>query len=149
MGAYDQAIYDVVKHLRPYSILGWHCTRLTDSEIEKMLTSGIQMPDAVTLHRRIDECVSAKQLPLDIATMLKAKNQAHDAYRAGIFWFCFFPPKLAGEAGISRFFRHWGGEALYNYHEDDPITSKALSAFGTPCIVEADVPIVYMGSDSI
>jgi hypothetical protein len=59
-------------------------------------------------------------------------------------WFCFFRPGDAGESGIVRFFRHWGGEALYNSHEDDAITSPALRRIGTPSIVEADVPIASL-----
>lgn len=144
--AYDRAIYDVAEHLQPYSVLGWHCTRLTINEIDKILADGIQMPNAEILRRRIDDCVMEKFLTPEIATTLRAKNQAQESNRAGIFWFCFFHPKQAGEAGISRFFRHWGGEALYNFHEDDPVTSKALRAFGTPCLVEADVPIVFFKS---
>ena len=51
---------------------------------------------------------------------------------------------MAGEGGIGRFFRHWGGEALYNSHEEDQITSPVLSRIGTPCLVEADVPIASL-----
>ena len=58
-----------------------------------------------------------------------------------MLWFCFFEPKIAGEDGIERFFRSWGGEALYNSHERDPETGPVLKRIGTPCIVEAEVPI--------
>ena len=57
---------------------------------------------------------------------------------------CFYPPRNAGEGGIGRFFRHWGGEALYVCHENDPHTSPAISCIGTPCIVEAHVPIASL-----
>lgn len=90
---------------------------------------------------RIDRLVNNEQMNLDIASRLKAENQADDDNRAGILWFCFFPAKAAGEDGIERFFRSWGGEALYNSHEDDAETGPALKAIGIPCIIEADVPI--------
>ena len=61
--------------------------------------------------------------------------------RAGKLWFCFFAPGEAGESGIHRFFRHWGGEALYNFHEDNNVTSPALASIGTPCVVEAAVQV--------
>lgn len=70
-----------------------------------------------------------------------SENQADEDNRIGMLWFCFFPPHLAGQSGIERFFRSWGGEALYNSHEDDPDTGSALKAIGTPCIIEADVPV--------
>ena len=142
--AYDQAIDDVERQLQLYSIVGWHCTRLTDNEISTFLTEGIQLPNATVLDRRIDECVKANLLTHEIVATLKGTNQAQDSNRAGKFYFCFFIPAIAGESGISRFFRYWGGEALYNSHEDNPVISKALSAFGTPCVITVDVPIASL-----
>lgn len=141
---FDTAIYGLMDALRPYALTGWHCTRLTDSEIEHIRRSGLQLPDTALLNHRIDALVESGHLTGDIARRLKGKNQSSERNRADMVWFCFFPPKLAGEHGIERFFRHWGGEALYNSHEDDPITSPAISGIGTPCLVEADVPIASL-----
>ncbi len=77
----------------------------------------------------------------EIAEQLIEKNQAHKDNRKGMIWFCFFDPRIAGQSGIERFFRSWGGEALYNSHEDDPTTGTALRKIGRPCLIEADVPI--------
>ena len=71
-------------------------------------------------------------------------DQADEKNRTGTVWFCFFPPGRTGEDGIGRFFRHWGGEALYNSHERDPVSSQAISCIGTPCLVEANVPIAAL-----
>jgi len=76
-----------------------------------------------------------------IGDRLQCENQAADEYRAGRLWFCFFPPHIGGESGIERFFRSWGGEALYNTHERDPQTGPALSVIGTPCLIHARVAI--------
>lgn len=97
------------------------------------------------LNNRIDALMASRELEPDIVLRLKEKNQSGDANRAGMIWFCFFHPRLAGESGIERFFRHWGGEALYNSHERDPITSSAIRVIGTPCVVEADIPIASLG----
>ena len=70
----------------------------------------------------------------DIARRLKSKNRASE--QPGAVYFCFFPPRTDDEDGIGRFFRHWGGEALYVCHEDDPITSPTISCVGRPCIVD-------------
>jgi hypothetical protein len=142
--AFDDAIYGLMDALLPYAITGWHCSRLTDAEIDHILSQGMQLPDAAMLDRRIDALVAAGHLTEDVARRLKAKNQSGDSNRAGMLWFCFFPPRGAGEHGIERFFRHWGGEALYNSHEDDPVTSSAISGIGTPCLIEADVPIASL-----
>ncbi|WP_186156624.1 hypothetical protein [Burkholderia gladioli] len=141
---YDRAILAVGDALRPYSITGWHCTRITDVEITQIVRSGMQLPDGTMLRRRIDALVASGQLPSDIGDRLAAANQADESNRAGRLWFCFFPPHRAGEHGIGRFFRHWGGEALYNSHEDDPVTSPILRAIGTPCVIEADVPVASL-----
>jgi hypothetical protein len=142
--AFDDAIYGLMDTLQPYEITGWHCTRLTDVEIDHILQDGMQLPDTAMLNQRIDALVAAGHLSEDIALRLKSDNQSGETNRAGMVWFCFFPPRNAGESGIERFFRHWGGEALYNSHEDDPGTSPAISAIGTPCLVEADVPIASL-----
>ncbi|WP_167153157.1 hypothetical protein [Burkholderia sp. Cy-647] len=130
--------------LRPYSITGWHCTRITDVEITQIVRSGMQLPDGTMLRRRIDALVASGQLPSDIGNRLAAANQADESNRAGRLWFCFSPPHRAGEHGIGRFFRHWGGEALYNSHEDDLVTSSILHAIGTPCVIEANVPVASL-----
>jgi hypothetical protein len=143
---WDAAIMAVAKALSPYSITGWHCTRLTDAEIGQIIASGMQLPDGAMLRGRIEALVRANLMPGDVAGRLQTVNQADDSSRAGILWFCFFPPRLAGEHGIGRFFRHWGGEALYNSHEDDAATSSLLRAIGTPCVVEADVPVSALKS---
>lgn len=141
---YDEAIYGLVDILQPYEIMGWHCTRLTDMEIEEILRNGMQLPDATMLARRIDALAKANQITSDVARCLKSDNQADEENRAGKVWFCFFLPRTAGEGGIERFFRYWGGEALYNSHENNQITQSAISRIGTPCIVEANVPIASL-----
>jgi hypothetical protein len=145
---YDRAIYGLEAVLRRYALLGWHCTRLTESEIASIRSNGMQLPDAAMLNRRVDAVARAGLLRGGLADRLKAENQADDPWRAGRIWFCFYPPRLAGEGGIERFFRHWGGEALYNSHESDPETGVAISTIGLPCIVEAIVPITSLRQHS-
>ena len=50
-------------------------------------------------------------------------------------------PHIAGQSGIERFFRSWGGEALYNSHEENEVTGPILNKIGLPCIIEAKLPI--------
>jgi hypothetical protein len=132
--------------LESYSIQGWHCTRLTDAEVATILSTGVHFPNREILNRRIDAVVMDGSLSPDLAERLKARNQAADNNRAGKLWFCFYAPKLAGEGGIGRFFRHWGGEALYNYHEDNRVTSPALRVIGTPRVVVAEIPIAFLSN---
>jgi len=146
---YDRAILELAVLLKPYTLSpGYHCTRLTDSEIAGILRSGMQLQNGTLLRGRIRALEQDDLISPEIARSLSSTNQADDSNRAGKIWFCFFPPKLAGENGIGRFFRHWGGEALYNSHEDDSVTSPILRRLGTPAVIEADVPIASLNTHS-
>ncbi|QQC65212.1 hypothetical protein [Paraburkholderia ginsengisoli] len=140
--AFDRAIIDVGETLTNYSIRGWHCTRLTDTEVASILADGMHLPNLEILRQRINTLVAAGLLSPDVAERLKTRNQADQSSRAGKLWFCFFAPKLAGEHGIGRFFRHWGGEALYNSHEADSVTSPVIRTIGAPRVVAADIPLL-------
>lgn len=142
--AYDRAVYGLLAQLQPFVIRGWHCTRLTEREANAIEKDGMQLPNGVMLRRRIDALLADGVIQPDHADALKAVNQGDEPNRAGMVWFCFYPPARAGESGIGRFFRHWGGEALYNSHEDDPALSAVLARVGVPCLVEAEVPIASL-----
>jgi hypothetical protein len=138
---YDEIIYGLCDILSRYSLVGWHCTKLTDKEIANIVARGMDLPDLEMLKRRIDTVEADGLVTVAVGNRLRADNQADEKNRAGRIWFCFFPPHIGGESGIGRFFRSWGGEALYNTHEDDPETGPALQAFGTPCLIQARVAI--------
>ena len=47
--AFDKAIYGLRDILQAYEILGWHCTRLTDAEVDEILRDGMELPNAEML----------------------------------------------------------------------------------------------------
>jgi hypothetical protein len=141
---YDQIVYGLRAVLQAYSIVGLHCTKLTEEEIQHILVNGMQLPDGKMLAQRINRLVESGHVTAAIADKLLAKNQADEQYRAGMVWFCFFRAGIAGESGIGSFFRFWGGEALYNSHDGQPETGDALERIGIPCLVEAEVPIASL-----
>ena len=138
---FDQMIYAMRDILRGYSLHGYHCTKLTEDEIMHIQAHGMSLQDKQSLCARIDTLLDKELISHEIALRLKIENQADDDNRAKMLWFCFYEPFIAGEGGIERFFRSWGGEALYNSHEGTPETGLALLEIGTPCIVEAIVPM--------
>ena len=142
---YDEAICGLQDALRPYAIKGWHCTRLTEAEVASIVANGMQLPNLAMLSRRIIALESEKLVTPAVANVLKSKNQADEENRAGRVWFCFFPPRNAGEGGIGDLLRHWGGEALYNSHDRDPKIGPILRSIGMPCLIEANVPIACLG----
>lgn len=142
--SYDKAILNLRAVLAPYFLKGWHCTKLTPSEIQAVTTVGMSLPNESKLNARIDAAVREGFVLPDVAIRLKADHAAGSPYRSGMLWFCFFPPHIGDESGIGDFFRFWGGEALYRSHHNDPITGPAIAAFGTPCLIEAIVPIASL-----
>lgn len=144
--AYDESIAGLVDVMQAYAVVGWHCSRLTDREVAAINATGMQLPNAAMLNHRIDAVAQEGLISSGIVERLRAKNQAHEANRAGMIWFCFFPPRIAGESGVGDLLRFWGGEALYNSHDRHPETSAALRAVGTPAIVEATVPVALLGA---
>jgi hypothetical protein len=141
---YDSLVNDFQGILRKYSLIGYHCTKLTKEEIDDIRSNGMALQNADTLTARINKLLYNNSVNNEVAQCLRHPNQS-DAYnRANKLWFCFFEPFLAGESGIGRFFRLWGGEALYNWHEDNPVTETALRNIGIPCLIKANVPIASL-----
>lgn len=138
---YDAAIYRLADLLQPYALVGWHCTRLVDAEVCTIKATGMQPPNEEILSARIDAVLQAGLVSAEVAAVLKSKNQAAEANRRGCIWWCFHPPRSAGESGIGALLGTWGGEALYNWHRDDAIMGPILRSIGTPSLVEAAVPI--------
>jgi hypothetical protein len=142
--AYDRAVYQLMDLIQPYSLLAWHCTRLTDQEAAAIVAKGMQLPNEGILHTRIDALVEAGTISSAVADQWKARNQASETYRQGRIWWCFYPPRESGEGGIASLLGTWGGEALYNSHDSDEVLGSLLRSIGTPCLVEADIPIAML-----
>ncbi|MBZ9905289.1 hypothetical protein LB557_04585 [Mesorhizobium sp. BR115XR7A] len=144
---YDAAVYAVVEALEPYSVVGWHCTRLADHEVEDIRANGMALLDVDLVSRRIDAAIRHELISSNHGARLKAVNQAAERYRAGMLWFCFFTPARAGEGGIGDLLRYWGGEAVYNSHDRHPEMGKVIAGVGRPAIVEAEIPVAWCGRD--
>jgi hypothetical protein len=142
---FDAAIYEVVDALQPYNLVGWHCTRLADHEVTDIIANGMSLLDVNLVSRRVDAAMETGILGANHGARLKAKNQAAEQNRAGKLWFCFFRPAIAGESGIGDLVRFWGGEAIYNSHDRDDEIGPIIAAIGSPAIVEAEVPIAWLG----
>lgn len=143
---YDSIHRELTNVLLPYKIdNAFHCTRLTNEEIDFIHTQGMQLPNTDTLNSRIDKLVKTGLISETISKNLKGNNEANEQYRKNILHFVLQSPHLEGEGGIARFFTSWGGEALYNAHEENPVTGPVLAGIGRPCIIQARIPIANMG----
>ncbi|WP_042059382.1 hypothetical protein [Aeromonas allosaccharophila] len=138
---YDQYILEFRDLLKQFSLIGYHCTKITPHEIDEIRKHGMKLQNGDSLKERILRLVSEQEIEMAVAQKLIATNQADDRNRANKLWFCFFEPHLAGFHGIHRFFKSWGGEALYNCHENLTPTGDTLRRIGIPCVVKAKVTI--------
>ncbi|QEN06804.1 hypothetical protein EXM22_01905 [Oceanispirochaeta crateris] len=137
---YDLLVHDLINILKKYCLTGYHCTKLLQQEIDNIYKKGLTLQCRSSMQKRID-LIEIDPSKLSILERLKLENQCDEINRKGMIWFCFFYPKMADDHGIMRFFRSWGGEALYNSHERDKETGQFLREIGIPCIIEANVPM--------
>jgi len=138
---YDQALRGLRPILNRHHLHGYHCARLTRAEIDHITSHGMQLPNAAMLRARVQALQDEALVDATVARRLIEENQADEPNRANRIWFCFFPPRIAGQGGIEGLLGLWGGEALYNTHEGDPATGPVLARLGVPCLVEADIAI--------
>lgn len=143
--AYDEAHRMLALEAKSYSISGWHATRLTTTEAETIRRDGLEVLTDSLVTKRIETLISEGLLDPAVAAALLANQQATACNRSGQIWFGFYRP-LPGESALGPLLRHWGGEAIYHLHVEDPKIGSILRALGRPALVEANVPIGYLGS---
>lgn len=136
---FDRLHDELEELLARFSMTGYHCTRLTEAEIAEVQANGLQPLSPELLNWRIRRL----DLPNRLRERLCLGNDAGERSRQGKIWFCLFPP-VEEAMGVEPFFRCWGGESLYRWHEDDPEMGPILRRIGTPCAVELRVPIRLM-----
>ncbi|MBH0018422.1 hypothetical protein [Pseudoalteromonas sp. NGC95] len=139
--SFETSLAEIGLILKKYSLIGYHCTKLTKGEISEILKSGMSLQNLETLSSRLEKLELEGIITKDMSEKLRANNQCNDNNRANMLWFCFYEPLLAGESGIMRFFQSWGGEALYNSHESNAVSGETLKNIGTPCVIKATVPL--------
>ena len=137
----DNGVRVIERALKRYTIEGWHCTRLTDTEVDTIRERGLYPTSEEMLKHRLKEVTAKGIITNEIQNRLLARNGANEEARAGRIWFCFYQPYKTDEDAVGRFFSYWGGEALYRQHERDSVTGPILAQIGTPRVIEVEVPI--------
>jgi len=127
------------------SVVGYHCTRLVDHEVDAILTGGMKPLSAELVQEKISALVASGLVPADVGSLLLTENATchseHYGRRLGMSWFVFARPTLREENGVIRLLSQWGGEATYLLHEQTPDVIERLRKLGTPCIVEAAITV--------
>lgn len=141
-----QAIHDMVLKrcndaLAGANLVGYHCARLHRDDIESIGSNGLVPLSVDFFNRRIDQREASGDFPPHVANRLRQENQIKDQNRLGRLSLIFSRCLLKDEYGVIRLFRSWGGESLYNTHEDDADTGSYLRKIGVPCIAVVLVPV--------
>jgi hypothetical protein len=99
-----------------------------DHEVEEITRCGLELLSVELLQRRLVTAQSVWALTAKQAARLLTRHQAADDNRSGRTAFVFTREQLKCQLDFKQLFRSWGGEALYNSHEDKeetgPTTKK-------------------------
>ena len=133
--------------LQGHKVMGYHCTRLTDSEIQCIKESGLKVLTDNLIAVRLNDALTEGVLPREAYehisnsdTLKKSVSDQGQGRRKGMIWFVASKETLKQSGSVYRFFKFWGGEALYNNHEADKKISPYLKSIGVPCIIKASIP---------
>lgn len=124
------------------SLIGYHCTRLTDIEIDALSSIGMQPLGIEFVHSRIDRAVQSGDIGQQLAQSLREQNYVSDTKsgrRLNMLWLVFSRKVLRSPYGLSNFLGYWGGEALYAAQTDE--VRRELATVGRASIVEMVVPV--------
>lgn len=123
----------------PRDLVGYHCTRLTEDEQGAIMSGGLSPLSPELIADRVRRQTAVGLIPQSLAEQLVADNQSATHGRTDLLWFIFSRRTLADKSGVERFFRTWGGEAVY-WNRESNGEGATLRLLGTPCIVVAAVP---------
>lgn len=144
---YDAVVACAETLLHGHRMVGYHCTRLTASEVGQIHREGLRALSADLVRDRFQALVGSGEMTAERCRffldhpMLRARLFDCHGARAGLVWLCPNRSTLCDASGVHRFFRAWGGEAVYAGFEDDPSVFAELRAIGMPAIVKCAVPL--------
>jgi len=124
-------------------LVGYHCTRMTVSEIDALSTVGMQPLSLELVHRRIAQAIDRGDICPSLGKVLLDKNDVipKAGERLNMLWLNFSRVGLRNECGLNALFEYWGVEALYWNQSKKKKVLRKLAEVGRPCIVEMIVPV--------
>jgi hypothetical protein len=150
--AYEALLERTEALLHGHRLVGYHCTRLTPSEVDAVRYGGLKELSADRLWERVHASVRAGDLPREVAAvftrdaLLREHLDNRHGQRTGFVWLTPNRSALRESAGVFRFFQHWGGEVLYAGRERaGDAVGAALTRLGRPKIVQCAVALPIDG----
>lgn len=150
---YDDIVFELAEILKEHNIVGYHCTRLAEHEIVGINREGMKILTTELVHSRLQSALDIgllnedQHLYIQNSEILKKSLNNEYGWRTNYIWFCPNLSTLKEGAAVSRLFGSWGGESVYNGHEEDENIGPHLRSIGIPCIVKCSMPIVDVEDD--
>lgn len=151
LNQYEETYLSVVSRaesiLLSNQLIAYHCTRLTEEEIQDIKETGMKRASALFVHKRFKTLHEQGYLSTDQYLYLRNSecikynlNAKKGALTKDIFFVCNRSILKKQPDGIYRLLRSWGGEAIYRGHENDEKIASTLQSIGTPCIIKCTLP---------
>jgi len=135
-----EVLNKIEDNLKDCKLVGFHCTKLTQDEIDNVLRNGLEPLSPGLTNRRLKDLFDNKFMDSESYKELINNNQSNETNRSGLIWYTLCSTVFKkNEGGLFRFFKLWGGESIYKHNEHNPKIKKVLSSVGKPCIVLLDL----------
>ncbi len=151
--SYKNVLSAVADIFHGQNIIGYHCTRLAAHEIESIKSGGMKMLTKELVETRFQHALeigllNEKQYRYILSSnLLKDSLNNECGHRTEYIWFCPNRSTLKEGGAVCRLFQSWGGEAVYNGHEEDRNIGPHLRSIGVPCIVKCSMPMTDVEDD--
>lgn len=126
---------EVEEILKKETFIGFHCSRLTNYEIDNIEEIGLKPLNEEFLESKLKMLYNHNLISENDLFYFNKNNSAHKKNRKDRVCMFFASKTLTNEGGLFRLFRSWGGEALYLNNEHNSEINSILFGIGTPCIV--------------
>lgn len=112
-------------------LVGIHCTKLMDYEIEEIIKNGLMPLEKSYAINRVNKLYKNGLISEKLKNEIANKSELEENERVGKVFTFYNISTLQFEDGLRKFFTYWGGESIFQYLED----SSELRKIGIPCII--------------
>ena len=146
--SHDREYYDFLNDLsegiKHRTIRAWHYTRLTESEVDEILTNGVQLSTSESMCRRLDAQIAIGQISAEIADALFEKSPLRDfqgaTSRSDRFWMTSHPLRV-DDCCVAPLVKNWGGEVIHFWLNESKNLKQVVRVIGKGRVIEIGVPI--------
>ncbi len=112
---WDEINNDIETILQRHLIIGIHCTKLMEYEIENILENGLKPLSHGFANKRIKTLYKKGIISTELKNKIYGKAEFSAKNRNGKIFVFHCLSTLKDEWGLNKLFGLWGGEAIYSY----------------------------------